>query len=448
MVIFLGFHYLFKRLPRKYFYPFWLLLAYRLLSSFHFTITLEKEIIPLVNDVSPLTLSKLDNVAPQPSFSSLSIGASLWFLGLLIFWMIMLYKYLQFQQSLNNCSKLEANIYLTTNHHTAFTTGIFDPKIYLPVTDEQNQDHMLQHELMHIKRHDNWWRIVALVILSIHFFNPLVYLAYHVFIQDLEMSCDEELLKNASPSQVANYCRSLVQCAQKTNQWQPLCFTRNYKEVYQRVKNVTTKKYSKYIGFAIVLVIAVSLGIFFFQFEYKTKADTSSTPPTITDVDLPTSEPSSPPTTSPATNDLTFYAPVDNMEITCGYYCYAGHLAEDITNSQDKQGSIYASAKGKVMIVDKTVEEGNYIIIDHGNDFYSLYANLGEIIVQKNDEVNAKQEIAKLGLSGMSTGPHVHFAIRQIKDVDPSNLLDHFNNEYPEDIIYQIAQDQQMFKID
>lgn len=441
LVMFLCFHKIFSRLPRKYFLPFWLLLAYKLLFSFQFTITIQKELLPINNDLQQLTLTIVENAANSKTFSLITILATIWFIGVLLFWIAIIYKYQRFDKRIADYPNLKNNIYLTTDHNTAFTTGFFKPRIYLPIIDAQSQDYMLQHELMHIKNHDNWWRLLALFILSIHFFNPLVIIAYRLFIKDLEMNCDEQLLQNVNPAHVAQYCRLLVRCAQSLDQWQPLCFTRNQKEVYDRVKNITSKKYSKTLTIIIIITIALCLSIFLFQFKQETNAK-NTTPSTPSPAILETTIPSDDATDTQATTDdpttTTFYAPVENLEITCGYYCFAGHLAEDITNSQDKHSAVYASAKGKVVIVDKTSDEGHYVIIDHGNDFYSLYANLGEVIVQKNDEVNAKQEIAKLGISGLSTGPHVHFAIKQIKDVEPSELLDHFNNEYPDDVIYKI----------
>ncbi len=441
LAIFLCFHKIFSRLPRKVFLPFWLLLAYKLLFSFQFTITIQKELLPISKDLQQLTLAIVEGVAEPKTFSLVTILATIWFICVGLFWIVAIYKYQRFDKRIADYPNLRNNIYLTIDHNTAFATGLFKPRIYLPITDAQSQDYMLQHELMHIKNHDNWWRLLSLFILSIHFFNPLVIIAYRIFIKDLEMNCDEQLLQNASSSHVVQYCHLLVRCAQSLDQWHPLCFTRNHKEVYDRVKNITTKKYSKTLTIIITITIALCLSIFLFQFKQETSASSAApgtTSPAILKTTISSTDKTDTQDKADEPTTTTFYAPVENLEITCGYYCYTGHLAEDLINSQDKQGAVYASAQGKIVIVDKTSEEGNYVIIDHGNDFYSLYANLGEVSVQKNDEVNAKQEIAKLGVSGMSTGPHVHFAIKQIKDVDPSELLDHFNNEYPDDVIYKI----------
>ena len=116
-------------------------------------------------------------------------------------------------------------------------------------------------------------------------------------------------------------------------------------------------------------------------------------------------------------------SPVENPEITCRWGCYADHQALDITDPDNKQAPILATAAGTVNTTGFNSIDGNYIILDHVDGIQSFYGHLGEIQVAEGDAVAQGQTIGIMGMTGRATGPHVHFYLIQNETaLDPSSL--------------------------
>lgn len=98
--------------------------------------------------------------------------------------------------------------------NTAFVSGFFSPKIYIPAgLDNRRKEYILLHEKHHIKRGDHIFKPVFFAALAVHWFNPLVWLAFGLFCKDMEMSCDEAVIKQLEADQRAGYCACLLNIA-------------------------------------------------------------------------------------------------------------------------------------------------------------------------------------------------------------------------------------------
>jgi len=99
-----------------------------------------------------------------------------------------------------------------------FVLGIFKPRVYIPSNVEEEQIvYILAHEKSHLKWHDNVWKLVGLVILAIHWFNPLVWLSYALLCRDIELACDERVVKKMDEQERRNYVKSLLICSSPTH---------------------------------------------------------------------------------------------------------------------------------------------------------------------------------------------------------------------------------------
>lgn len=99
-----------------------------------------------------------------------------------------------------------------------FVLGIFKPRVYIPSNVKEEQIfYILAHEKSHLKWHDNVWKLVGLVILSIHWFNPLVWLSYVLLCRDIELACDERVVKKMDEQERRNYVKSLLICSSPTH---------------------------------------------------------------------------------------------------------------------------------------------------------------------------------------------------------------------------------------
>ncbi len=151
------------------------------------------------------------------------------------------------------------NIYVNDIIPTAFITGIFRPKIYLPGNlDSEQQKYILLHEQTHIRRKDYIFKLMAFAALCIHWFNPLVWLAYRLGESDMEMSCDEAVIKNMTIACKKKYSHTLISAS--CNGYNILQPAFNNNDTKGRIMNILNyKKPNVFISVVLVLIFAVSI---------------------------------------------------------------------------------------------------------------------------------------------------------------------------------------------
>ena len=189
----------------------------------------------------------------------LSAAAVIWAVGAvgMIVWNLVSCALLK--RRLREAVPAGGNLYETDRVDTAFVFGLFSPRVYLPAgLGQVEKACVAEHERAHIRRLDPLWRLLSFAALSLHWFNPLVWLAFRLSGKDMEMSCDEAVLKRASVDIRAAYSKTLVRFASRGRSAGPvLAFGEG--ETGSRVKNVM--KYKKpvlwvSIAAAAVLVLA------------------------------------------------------------------------------------------------------------------------------------------------------------------------------------------------
>ncbi|NLX75372.1 MAG: M56 family metallopeptidase [Synergistaceae bacterium] len=155
----------------------------------------------------------------------------------------------------NHLTPLKENIYLADHISTPFVLGVKKPKIYLPSSLLENeQNYIIRHELCHIKRLDHITRTLGFIALSVHWFNPLVWIAFALSGKDMELSCDEAVMKSIGTDIKAEYSQSLLRFSttKKMIHATPLAFGEG--DTKSRVKNVLNYKRPK---FWMVLITAL-----------------------------------------------------------------------------------------------------------------------------------------------------------------------------------------------
>ena len=133
----------------------------------------------------------------------------------------------------------ENAVWLCDGISTPFILGFFQGKIYLPSSiSEEDRKYVLAHERAHLERRDHQWKILGFLILAIYWFHPLVWLAYVFFCKDLELACDEKVIRQLGTESKKPYCHALINCSapRKTISACPLAFGEN--GVKERVKSV------------------------------------------------------------------------------------------------------------------------------------------------------------------------------------------------------------------
>lgn len=137
-----------------------------------------------------------------------------WIVGMAAMGEYTLFTYLRLKQRVKLAIKVTEDIFLSEFVDSPFVLGLLRPRIYLPYhMHEQDSHHVIAHERMHIQRKDHWWKPLGFCLLSIHWFNPVLWLAYCLLCRDIEMACDEKVVQKLDTQQRADYSQALLNCS-------------------------------------------------------------------------------------------------------------------------------------------------------------------------------------------------------------------------------------------
>ena len=188
------------------------------------------------------------------------ILSAVWVLGMTVLALYTAISYFHLRCKLDTAVRYRDNIFQSENVNSPFVLGIIKPKIYLPFKmDGQDMEHVVAHEQAHIRRKDHWWKPLGFLLLTIHWFNPLMWLAYILLCRDIELACDEKVIKELGNEQRADYTQALVACSVNRRMIAacPLAF--GEVGVKERVKSVMN--YKKPAFWIIILAIITCVGV-------------------------------------------------------------------------------------------------------------------------------------------------------------------------------------------
>lgn len=179
-----------------------------------------------------------------------------WIVGIVLLLAYTIISYSRVKNKIGTAVLLRDNIYQSENVISPFVLGIIKPKIYLPFNmNEQDMEHVIAHEQAHINRKDHWWKPLGFLILTLHWFNPLMWLGYVLLCRDIELACDEKVIKELNTEQKADYSQALLNCSVNCRMIAacPLAF--GEVGVKDRVKSILNYKKPAF-GIIVVAIIA------------------------------------------------------------------------------------------------------------------------------------------------------------------------------------------------
>lgn len=274
-----------KKAPKIISYCLWTVAGFRLV--FPFTVESVFSLLPfkaqpIPPDIATQAVPRIDSgipfvnnavsgilpaATPQASVNPLqiwtAIGAYVWLIGVVVMFIYGVMSYALLKRKMRRANCIGGNTYEADNIQSPFVLGIFTPKIYLPTGfSEHEREYILLHERTHIRRHDHVIKFAAYFILCLHWFNPLAWAAFLLMGVDMEMSCDERVLKEMGSDTKKDYSLSLLSLATERRiiGGSPLAFSEG--GLKQRIKNVLNfKKPSRVIiTLAVVLVAVLTVG--------------------------------------------------------------------------------------------------------------------------------------------------------------------------------------------
>ena len=272
-----------KRAPKWVSVLLWGFVAVRLICPFSMESMFS--LIPSAQTVSPeimmdwkptifTGISSLDNIvnpiitqtfAPDPLSSAnplqilIPVASIVWLFGIAVMLVYTAISYILLRRKVATAVLLQNRIYQSENVPSPFVLGILKPKIYLPVQlDAQSLNHVVAHEISHIRRRDHWWKPLGFLLLALHWFNPLMWVGYILLCRDIELACDEKVIKEMDNEHRADYTQALVACSiyRRAISACPLAF--GEVGVKERVKSVMNyKKPAFWIVVAAIVACAV-----------------------------------------------------------------------------------------------------------------------------------------------------------------------------------------------
>lgn len=277
-----------KKAPKWIHVLLWGIVAFRLICPFSFESALS--LIPSAETISPEIMmdwtpeistgvSSIDKVvnpiitdtfAPEPIASAnplqllIPVLAIVWAIGIIAMLVYAAVSYFRLQKKVGASLSVRDNIWICDDIQTPFILGFFKPSIYIPSgTDEAQLPYIIAHENAHLKRCDHLWKPLGYLVLAIHWFNPLVWIAYILLCRDIELACDEKVIRELNQNESISYSEALLSCSvnRRTVMVCPLAF--GEVGVKERVKNVLNYKKPAFWIVAIAMVASIVLGVCF-----------------------------------------------------------------------------------------------------------------------------------------------------------------------------------------
>lgn len=153
-------------------------------------------------------------VSRQQAQVDFNIYSILWLAGMAALLVHALVSAGRLKRKLATAILLRDNIYESEFVDSPFVFGVVKPNIYLPMhMDEGTAAYVIAHERAHLARRDHWWKVLGYLVLALHWFNPLVWVAYILFCRDIELACDEKVVKGLDGAARADYSQALLSCA-------------------------------------------------------------------------------------------------------------------------------------------------------------------------------------------------------------------------------------------
>lgn len=166
-------------------------------------------------DESNVVYYEASVVPPKTTGSRLpTILTAVWLVGVAGMLLYLAVGSLRTFRRIRSAKRFTDNVYISENISSAFVFGVFRPRVFLPETlNAVHMSYVIEHENAHIRNRDHWQKLIGFLLLTPHWFNPVLWAAYFLFCRDLEMACDERVIEEYSPRQRADYAEALLACS-------------------------------------------------------------------------------------------------------------------------------------------------------------------------------------------------------------------------------------------
>ena len=297
-----------RRAPRRILCIVWLLALLRLLVPFqiesflslqpeqpNFSTAMQTEsvapaasapvILPQTQTVAPFQAHIQNEVpAPEPtrSVDYAQIISVVWCVVTCGFVLYGIVSYLIFKIKVGNVIVQPNGIKECAAINNAFLVGLFRPVIYLPADlSPRERELILAHEQTHIVHGDNWWKILSFLCLCLHWYNPAVWICFHVFNKDIEIACDEKVVRNLDAASRKTYSLALLRFSQKTRV--PYLPSSSFAKINlkERIRCILSYKKPRFWITGVAVLLTVVIAVCFLTYPGQKEQEMQSADPTV-----------------------------------------------------------------------------------------------------------------------------------------------------------------------
>lgn len=314
------FRLIFKKVPKWICCVAWAMVAVRLVMPF--SIESKLSLAPDIEKISSSAQASTAYITTHSAgeaHSSINIFALIWLIGVLVMAVYMLFSYLTIRLKVRESIKEKDNIWICDHITSPFILGVIKPKIYI-FSDMKRREskYVIAHEQAHIKRLDYIWKPLGFLILCLHWFNPFCWVAYWLFNKDIELACDEKVIKNYGIKNKKAYSKALLNCSspRKILAVCPLAFGEN--NVKKRIKSVLSYKKPTVYIITTAVIACVFIGVLFMTspITVEAKVISQSVQPIITEIQATTAPATEVVTTEPVPTEVVTTIPPTTQPVT------------------------------------------------------------------------------------------------------------------------------------
>ena len=224
--------------------------------------------IPIINStINPIISESLspnvgDSVNPMQVLSELA--SFIWAGGLILMLLYSFISYLRIRRKVKEAAIYEGNIWICDSIDTPFILGVIRPRIYLPSSlSDGDRGFVLAHERAHLKRGDHFWKPLGFLLLSVYWFNPVLWVTYVLLCKDIELATDEKVITSLGTQAKIPYSNALINCSvpKKAISACPVAFGEN--GLKERVIKVLNYKKPSFWIIIIAVISCIALAVFF-----------------------------------------------------------------------------------------------------------------------------------------------------------------------------------------
>lgn len=457
------------KFPKKYSYMLWGFLGIKAVFDFGFTLKLgeftHKAGATMVEKGEAVYVGRkvgeLLPVSKTVAVSGESIAAGnhymqyvipgIWALGVILILAYGLMGYVRLKRRVKLSFANGNGTYSCDYIESPMAFGILSPRIYIPTgVDASGLDHVIGHEMVHLRRHDTLFKLLAYLILAFYWINPVAWLAFKFFNLDMELSCDEAVLKKADTKAIENYGKWLVFFASNGKVFGPLPTAFGETDIEKRVKNMKKdKKIKGALAIVASLIVAVTAILCMLKapevFAKQSDKTTILSGESVSGSDISTGEDvseeekdpeeendeaeaaetetaeSEEAPSEPVVTDETWLWPMETKGfITSGFGERKAlndeegetQYHDEVDVAAEEGTAVLAARSGIVEEAGWDFEDGYRVTIKVDDSVKIVYSHmLEELSVKAGDRVEQGTKVGEVGSTGLSTGPHLAFKI-------------------------------------